>query len=313
VIALERSAGAADDLAPLANYLSGLAVIGCEVIVVDGSPRELFEENRRVLRWVGRHITPHVQHRHPPGIDPVAAAIDFAGHEKVIVADAAVRYTPSDIDQLCDLLELHEVVVPQDYLDPLPWWGGIEAGRILVHRGIEPIGDGGTFGFRRTAVRGLRAIGVHLDESDEPLRRLGMRGAEVFSAHDVFIRREPPPLGDWLRERSRTADAELSTPVQSAIFFGLIPMALLLAMIGGIGVASGYATAIGLASVFLALRGRSGAGAFFPLRACLYAPVWVFERSISVYWALLRRFRLSSGEPGPVVQPERSRQRIANG
>jgi hypothetical protein len=307
VIALERSGGAASDLAPLANYLSNLGVNGCEVIVVDGSPREQFDENRSVLRWVARHIAPRVQHRHPPGVDPVAAAIDFASQEKVIVADEAVRYTASDIDQLCDLLELHEVVVPQDYLDPLPWWGGIEAGRILVHRGIEPIGDGGTFGFRRSAVRGLRAIDLHVDEAEEPLRRLGARGAEVFSAHDVFIRREPPPLTDWIRERSRSADAELSMPVRSAFFFGLIPIALLLALIGGAGVAGGYASAIGLASLVLALRGRSGAGAFFPLRACLYAPVWVLERSISVYWALLRKLRLSTQDPGPEAQTENNR------
>jgi len=313
VIAIERSAGAAGDLEPLAGYLSNLGVIGCEVIVVDGSPREIFEENRRVLRWVGRHIAPRQQHRHAPGIDPVAAAIEFASQEKVIVADEAVRYTARDVDQLCDLLELHEVVVPQDYLDPLPWWGGIEAGRILVHRGIEPIGDGGTFGFRRTAVRGLRAIDAQLDESDEPLRRLGMRGAEVFSAHDVFVRREPPQLTQWLRERSRTAEADLAMPVRSAVFFGVIPMALLLAMLGGAGVAGGYATAIALASLVLALRGRSGAGAFFPLRACLYAPVWVLERSISVYWALLRKLRLSTGEVGAEVQPEGSRQRVASG
>ncbi|HVX30360.1 MAG TPA: hypothetical protein VHA53_07765, partial [Nitrolancea sp.] len=128
MIAIERSEAAAGDLEPLASYLSNLGVIGCEVIVVDGSPREVFDENRRVLRWVSRHVAPRPQHRHAPGIDPIAAAIDFASHEKVIVADEAVRYTACDVDQLCDLLELHEVVVPQDYLDPLPWWGGIEAG-----------------------------------------------------------------------------------------------------------------------------------------------------------------------------------------
>lgn len=313
VIALERSEGAASDLASLAGYLSNLGVIGCEVIVVDGSPREIFEENRRVLRWVARHITPRMAHRHPPGIDPVAAAIDFAAHEKVIVADEAVRYTACDVDHLCDLLDLHEVVVPQDYLDPLPWWGGIEAGRMLVHRGIEPIGDGGTFGFRKSAVRGLRAIDVQSEGAEEPLRRLGMRGAEVFAAHDVFVRREPPQLNEWLRERARTADAELSMPVRSAIFFGLIPMALLLAMLGGFGIAGGYASAIALASLVLALRGRSGAGAFFPLRACLYAPVWVLERSISVYWALLRKLRISTREAGAEVQTERSRQKVASG
>ena len=312
VVAIERSGGAADDLAPFAQYLSNLGVNGCEVIVVDGSPREQFEANRSFLCWVARHVAPRVQHRHACGIDPVQAAIDFAAQEKVIVADEAVRYGAGDVDQICDLLELHEVVVPQDYLDPLPWWGGIEAGRILVHRGIEPTGDGGTFGIRRSAVRGLRSLELSMEEPEEPLRRLGMRGAEVFSAHDVFVRREPPLLDDWLRSRSRSADAELAMPMRSAIFFALIPMALLLAIIGGLDLAGGYASAIGLASLVLAIRGRSGAGAFFPLRACLYAPVWVLERSISVYWALIRKLRPANPVPGPALPAEGSR-RVASG
>ena len=44
------------------------------------------------------------------------------------------------IDEICALLESHEVVEPQDYLDPMPWWGGIEAGRKRsrnVPRGIS--------------------------------------------------------------------------------------------------------------------------------------------------------------------------------
>jgi hypothetical protein len=265
-------------------------VVGCDVLVVDGSAPQQFDKNRRVIRWVARHVAPLPSHHRPAGIDPVAAAADFAANEKVIVADEAVRYTASDVDQLCDLLELHEVVVPQNYLDPLPWWGGIEAARILVHRGIEPTGDGGTFGFRRTAVRGLRAIEV-MEELDEPVRRLGMRGAEVFAAHDVFVRREPPLLNQWLRELPSRADAEFALPVKTAVFFALLPVALLLAVVGGLELATGYASAIGFASLALAIRGRAGAAPFFPLRACLYAPVWVLERSISVYWALLRKLR----------------------
>ena len=37
------------------------------------------------------------------------------------------------------MLDAHDCVEPQDYFEPLPWWGGIEAGRMLVHRGIEPM------------------------------------------------------------------------------------------------------------------------------------------------------------------------------
>src|SRR5436853_6986508 len=43
-------------LRSLADYLSLLGTNGCDVIVLDSSSRDAFEENRRVLRWVSRHI-----------------------------------------------------------------------------------------------------------------------------------------------------------------------------------------------------------------------------------------------------------------
>ena len=313
VIAIERSENDAADLRSLAQYLSTLGVIGCDVIVVDGSAPELFDEHRRVIRWVARHMAARPAHRTAAGIDPVAAAIDFAQTEKVVVADPAVRYTASDIDQLCDLLELHEVVVPQAYLDPLPWWGGIEAGRILVHRGIEPTGDGGTFGIRRTAVRSLRSLDIPAEEAEEPLRRLGLRGAEVFAAQDVFVRREPPGLSTWLRDRVRSADAEFAMPVRTVLFFAMIPVAFMVALFGGLRMAGTYAGAIAFASMVLAVRGRIGASPFFPLRACLYAPVWVLERSISVYWALWRKLQPSGVEAAGEFEAERAGQRVASG
>jgi hypothetical protein len=124
------------------------------------------------------------------------------------------------------------------------------------------------------------------------VRRLASQGAEVFSACDVFVRRLPPPLDHWLRDRPRQADGDF----KSAFFFALLPAAILLATLGGIRLAGGYAGAIAFASIVLAVRGRGGASSFFPMRACLCAPLWVFERSVSVYWALFRKLQRSSTE-----------------
>ncbi|HLJ75698.1 MAG TPA: hypothetical protein VKU62_13985, partial [Thermoanaerobaculia bacterium] len=66
-------------------------------------------------------------------------------------------------------------------------------------------------------------------------------------------------------------------------------------------------------SVALALRGRIGASRFFPLRACFFAPLWILQRSLSVYWALL--WRVSGGvEPRriPAVVPTQNEQ-VASG
>ena len=294
VVVVENAATPARDLRELAGYLSTLSVSGCDVAVLDPSTKMVFELNGRVLRWVARHIPV------PAGsLDRVRAACEVALCEKVIVATEDVRYTPEAIAQMCDLLELHEAVEPQDYLDPLPWWGSIEAGRILVHRGIEPQPDhGATLGFRRSAVRNLRTLGI----------------SEPFAASDVFVRREPGALDDWLEQRPRAARFDFALPIKSLFFFSLVPLLLILATLGGPRLAGVYAGMIVFTSMGLALRGRSGASLYFPLRACLFAPLWVLERSISVYWALLRKLRGDESDPARAVMPDGARgTRVASG
>lgn len=291
VVPIEQAAASVEEARTLSAYLSTLSVARCDVVILDSSPRPVFDELHRVFRWVGRHVAV------PACADPVRAAIEVAGCEKVIIAHPEVRYAAVDLDQMCDLLEQHEVVEPQDYFDPLPWWGGIDAGRMLVHRGIEPFPDhGGTFGFRRAAIGGL---------GGDTVRRLAANGADVLSPSNMFVQRRPPQLADWLRQRPRQADDDFAMPVKSAFFFALIPMTVLLALIGGLRVATGYVGAVAFASMVLAVRGRIGAAPFFPLRACLFAPLWVLERSVSVYWALLRKMRGAASEP-PLPVPDRA-------
>lgn len=314
VVVVGNTTASTSELRDLASYLSTLGVAGCDVVVLDSSPRLQFELNARILRWVGRHVAVRPEHRsHTGSLDPVRSAATLAACEKVIVAAEDVRYTPDAIGQICDLLEMHEVVEPQDYLDPLPWWGGIEAGRILLHRGIEPQPDhGATFGFRRSAVRGLRAL--EIIEAEDQARRLAAAGAEVFPATNVFVRREPGALDEWLSERPRVAGDDFDLPMKSVFFFSLVPMLLLLAVVGGLRLAGGYASVIAFAAVGLALRGRAGAGAFFPLRACLYAPLWVFERSVSVYWALFRKLRGADTATASEAMPQRmTGNKVASG
>lgn len=291
------------DLRPFAEYLSSLDIAGCEVVVLDSS--EEVDEHRRVLRWVARHVAV----REP--MDLVRTAAQVASCEKVIVAGESVRYNIADLTELCALLDAHEVVEAQDYLEPMPWWGGIDAGRMLVHRGIDPHPDrGATFGFRRSLLRGLR--GFDATGSTDPLRVLALHGAEVVSAPELFVRRCPPQLGEWLRERPREAGQDFDVPAKSAFFFALIPMAILLTLMGGGRLAIGYTSAVAFASIVLAVRGRMGAGAFFPLRACLFAPLWVLERSVSVYWALLLRMRGTVVEQ-PAAIATQSSTRVASG
>ena len=282
------------DLREFAAYLSDLGVAKCEVVILDGSSEHTFARHRRVLCWVGRHIPARPRHRNLAGaIDLVRAGVDLASCDKVIVARPNVRYAPKAVDELCAMLDAHESVEPQDYLDPLPWWGSIDAGRMLVHRAIEPATRGGaTFAFRRNAVRGLREL-------------------ERVSAPGVFVRRMPPTVEQWLSDRPRQASDDFDFPMKTALFLALIPLAMLLAALGGARLASGYAGAIAFASVAMAIRGRVGAASFFPLRACLFAPLWVLERSMSVYWALFRRLRGTGVAVESTIQ-QRSTNRVAS-
>ena len=315
VVVIEESRTSEDELRELAAYLSTLGVAGCDVVVLDPSPRVQLVRNGRILRWVGRHVAVRPEHRTPGGsVDLVRSATALAACENVIVAAQDVRYTAAAIAQICDLLEVHEVVEPQDYLEPLPWWGGIEAGRILIHRGIEPRPDhAATFGFRRSAIGELPALPAG-DLLDDHARRLSSAGAEVFAATGVFVRREPGGLTDWFSQRPRAAGDDFALPVRTAFFFAIAPVLVLLALLGGSELAGGYAGAIAFASVGLALRGRAGASAFFPLHACLFAPLWVVERSVSVYWALFRRLRGSGDDARRVAESAGSgREKLASG
>lgn len=314
LIVIEQETLGPDDLRSLSSYLSGLSVIDCDVVVLDGSPLPLFERNRRSLRWVGRHIAARPKYRAPNGLlDPLRAAADLAACEHVVIAGINVRYAEDALSALCKLLEAHEVVEPQDYFDPLPWWSSIEAGRMLVHRGLEPLPDhGATFGIRRSTIRSLRTIDSLLAPSDDHVRRLTAVGAEVHSAPEVFVRRLPPPFEEWLGTRPRQADDDFSMPVKTAFFFSLLPMAVLLATFGGSRIAGGYGGAIVFGALALAIRGRAGAASFFPLRACLAAPLWVLERALSVYWALFRKLRGFRDEPRGVPLPDRA-HRVASG
>ncbi|HEY6844332.1 MAG TPA: hypothetical protein VI391_09200 [Thermoanaerobaculia bacterium] len=306
VVLLDGPSRTPDELRDLAAYLSEIALSDFEVVVVDASQQPDLDRNRQVLRWVSRHLAARPQHFTAFGIvDPVRTALDVASCERIVVADANVRYDLDALDQLALLLELHEVVEPQDYFDPMPWWGGIEAGRILVYRSVASAPDHGvTFGFQKRAIRGLRSLD---HANDDCVRRLASQGAEVFSAVKVFVRRLPPALSHWLRNLPRQAEQEFAIPAKAALFFMLLPIAIALVLIAGTSIAGSFLGTIAFVSIALAVRGRIGASRFFPLRACFFAPLWILQRSLSVYLALVWRFRGGDPRRVPVEVTSRSK------
>jgi len=256
----------------VAAYLSTLGSAGCEVVVLDRAAGHLLEGRRRVLRWVGRHEQVH------PETDLLRAAVDLASNEKIIIAAPESRYSAEEVSGMCDLLDRFEAVEPEEFVQPLPWWGGIDAGRILLDRGVARHSAHSTFAFRKSAWSPHFSLDVH-------------------EAREMFIRREPPVFRSWIRLRQREEAGEFQAPIRTAFFLCLFPLLLIMALVGGVDLAGAYASLVAFGSVSIAVRGRIGAAKFFPLRACLYAPLWVVERSISAYWALFARFRRKAATP----------------
>jgi hypothetical protein len=301
VVAIEEAPA---DLGALRDYLATIARAGCETVILDASPAPQFEEHRRVLRWVARHLPLETP------CDFLRAAAAAASCDAVVVADVAVRYTPAAIAAICEQLDGHDVVEPQEYLDPMPWWSGIDAARMLLRRGVPPLREPvRTFAFRQKVARALFPHEL-LGESD-PVRRLHRIGFDVHAAPELFVRREPPALAEWLRERPANSDGA-AVPVRSALLVALLPIAVVLALVAGLKAAAGYAGALALGTVALAFRGRRGARMVFPLRACFFAPLSLLDRSIGVYVALWRRMRRKGGVTSRPDESERA-ARIASG
>lgn len=282
LVPLDASATEAD-LQSLAPYLSEMDMAGCEVITIDPAPQAALEARSRILRWVSRHIAADG--------DLLQIAIDHAGSEKIIVASPESRYTVLEVATICSLLEQNEVVEPGEFVDPLPWWGVLDAGQILLQRGLDqPAARGRTFAFRSAAWRPLRGLEERTEE--DPVGRLRTHGAEVHQARDLFVRREPPKRASiWARLRAREASSASTVALHSAFLACLIPMLVILGVAGGAELAGGYAGVIAFASVLVAIRGRGGAARYFPWRICLFAPMTIVERSLTVYWSLFARLR----------------------
>jgi hypothetical protein len=294
-VAVDADANASE-VVVLASYLSTLALANCEVLILDGSVAPQFESNRRVLRWVGRHVGVDSRYRTAGGsVDVLRAAVELASAEKVIVASAETRCTTADVIAICSLLDQHEVVEPAEYVTAANWCGGMEAGRILLHRGFEQAEQvRSTIAIRRSVFRPL--LDFEERSGDMHLRRLISHGTDSYGEHEVFVRREPPQVERWVKQRVREAAADFALPLKTAIFLGFLPLMIVMTVIGGGAVAGGYAGVVAFASVLLALKGRAGAASVFPLHTCLFAPLWVAERSVLVYWALIAKIR----GPGPV-------------
>ena len=279
-----------------ASYFRGLADAGCEVLVVDGSPREVFDAHARAWQGACRHVAVDPKYKYLNGkVNGVHTGVDLAACERVVLADDDIRYRAADIERACALLERHEMIRPQNYLAPLPWWARTESARMLINRGTLRAGDyPGTCAFRRSAcLRVGHYDGDVLFDNEEIVRHFALQGADVLCATDFFILKRPPTFLKWMEQRPRQAYEDFVMRGKTVLFASLVPAALALGLLAGAAWALAFAAVVALVAWLVALRGllRDRAYRFFPAGTFLYAPLWVLERALSVYWAFYWRAR----------------------
>ena len=298
VLPIRRATFSESQTVELHNYLSILVAAGCEVIVIDGSPPDIFPQHHRAWSDVCRHEP--VDRRFAylnDKVNGIHTGVALATCKKIILADDDIRYRKIDIQKMCDLLDEFEVIRPQNYLGPKssskglldPPWALTEAARMLINRATLRHTDyPGTCAFRREAfLRAGEYDGDVLFDNEELIRHFARQSTRICYGNDFFIAKRPPNFRKWLEQRPRQAYEDFGLRFKTILFGSLLPLGIAIAVMapGWLSILS--AAAASQLSILIAFAGwrRGDARKYFRLHTCLFAPLWVLERTLSTWWA----------------------------
>jgi Glycosyltransferase like family 2 len=288
--------------AELASYLAQIAPHCAETIVVDGSPPEVFAANAEAWGEHALHVPPDPAERCLMGkVSGVRTGIRLASHERLVIADDDVRYDPEALRRTAALLDEHDLVRPQNHFSRLPWHARWDTARTLLNRSLGRDFPG-TLAVRRSR---LLATGLYdgdvLFENLELIRTVRAHGGSVVSPLDLYVARVPPSAGHFWGQRTRQAYDDFALPLRMALWLAIVPLLALAAARRRPGPALGGAAL----AVALAERGRRRAGgaAVFPASSSLLAPLWVLERGVCAWLAVLQRLRFGGVRYGDSVIP----------
>jgi hypothetical protein len=298
----------------LAAYLAGIAPHCAELIVVDGSPPEVFAANAEAWGAWATHVPPAVEESWLMGkVSGVRTGVRLASHEKVVIADDDVRYEPAALRRAAQLLEQADLVRPQNYFSRLPWHARWDTARTLLNRACGRDYPG-TLAVRRSR---LLAMGLYdgdvLFENLELIRTVRAHSGDTVSPLDLYVARVPPSAAHFWGQRTRQAYDDFALPARMALWLAVVPLVALAALGDRIrlspqpGVAKiryGVLALVPLA-VLAAERGRRRAGgtAVFPASSSLLAPIWILERGVCAWLAVLQRLRFGGVRYGDSVIP----------
>jgi len=284
----------------LAEYLGRVAPLVAEVIVVDGSEDDVFDANAAAFG-------PHARHVPPAGealmgkVAGVRTGVELASHEKVVIADDDVRYEPEALRRAARLLDDNDLVRPQNYFSRLPWHARWDTARTLLNRSLGRDYPG-TLAVRRSR---MLAMGMYdgdvLFENLELIRTVRAHGGTVASPLDLYVARVPPSAAHFWGQRTRQAYDDFALPLRMALWLVVVPLLLVSAarrrpaLVAGPAALSMVAAETG--------RRRAGGRAVFPATSSLLAPVWILERGVCAWLAVLQRLRFGGVRYGDSVIP----------
>ena len=295
LLPIRRATFSAAEANELAVYFGRINDAGCDVLVIDGSPTFVFEQHDDVFRSVCRHENVDQSFGYlNDKVNGIHTGVRLSAMEKIILADDDIRYRAAEIDRVWELLDKFEVVRPQNYLTPLPWWGRMEAARMLINRATLRTADyPGTCAFHRTTMlRVGHYDGDVLFDNEEMIRHFAKAGASIGYATDLFVLKRPPIFQKWKEQRPRQAYEDFGLRAKTALFLSLPAVATWIAAVAGWKSLLVYLLCASIAAVLLAAVGRfrGTASNYFPMSVCFFAPLWIFERGLSTYWALYWHF-----------------------
>jgi hypothetical protein len=284
----------------LAAYLARIGPCCAEVIVVDGSGPEVFAANAAAFAGHATHVAPKAGEDWLMGkVAGVRTGVELASHERVVIADDDVRYGPHALRRVAELLERHDLVRPQNHFDPLPWHARWDTARTLLNRSFGRDYPG-TLAVRRSR---MLAMGMYdgdvLFENLELIRTVRAHGGSVASPLDLYVARVPPSAGHFWGQRTRQAYDDFALPLRMALWLAVVPLLLAAAA------KRRAAPALGPAAVAVAVaeagRRRGCGREVFPATSSLLAPVWILERGVCAWLAVLQRLRFGGVRYGDSV------------
>lgn len=265
------------------------------VTVVDGSAPDLFDGHQKRFPASVRHIRPAPGAGGNGKVAAVMTAVRLSSADKLVIADDDVRFTHEGLTAVIAALDHAHVVRPQNFFSPLPWHACWDTARTLINRAFADDFPG-TLAVRRDALLATDGYDGVLFENLELIRTVTAAGGLEKRLPALFIARRPPASRHFLRQRIRQAYDSFAQPGRLCAELTLAPL-----LTGVIVRAPRLAVPAVLGSAVVAVilaevgRRRHRGRGVFPPRTILFAPLWVAERALCSWIALV--LRIGGGVP----------------